>query len=359
MRTFAGLLGLAAVVLAIGVLGLATLPGHAAIEPSLAIDAATDGNDASQLGPLDYCRRVEVGDTFTVDATITDVTDLHEWEFYLGYDPTLITFTNYTAMMMANGAMADGSAPGPPHQYFLAFGGSAGASGSGVLARLTFQANEAGISELRIEKTPAWPRLSSESGPIGDTSGDGYFDGPMSNAQIAVGQDCPASPPPTTEPLPTMTAPPTPRITRSPEPSPTEPPPLTPTPTRSPKAETATPTAKPSPVTSPSIAVETESPSDPPTATSTTPPQTVPPPVLQGDVTCNGIVDVMDVLATLDEAAHIGVPTTCSDLADVNCDGEVDVRDALLILLDVTGDAQHKSPSCPDIGTSMTSNFSR
>jgi hypothetical protein len=82
-------------------------------------------------------------------------------------------------------------------------------SGSGVLARLTLVAVSAGVSPASLplidmtgDTRPDFgPTLTDVAGKsIGDTNGDGLFDGPVAEAWIAVDTACPQQPPP----LPTL-----------------------------------------------------------------------------------------------------------------------------------------------------------
>jgi hypothetical protein len=73
-------------------------------------------------------------------------------------------------------------------------------SGSGVLARITFEATASGETELRfgerdangdgtIDRGTLLKNVNAE--PIGDTTGDGFFDGQVSTAIAVVGDACP------------------------------------------------------------------------------------------------------------------------------------------------------------------------
>lgn len=299
--------GLGVLALAIAVLGFATLYGDSktstvqAAGISLGVDVTTGGNTASALGTIDTCRRVEVGDTFDVDLVIANVDGLRAWELYFGFDGSLLQLTGQNTAYMVSGFDASDPVPDSTGRHFLAIGGTQAASGSGVLARLTFRAMATGVSNVAVVYNPVWPRLTAASGPLGDTTGDSYFDGPVSAARIAIGQDCPSTPVVTDTPGPTVTAPP------SPSPTPSAVPSLTPTPTSG-------------------------------------------PPIV-GDADCSGRVDLPDVMAALKYAAHLGLSSECQSRADVDCDRFVTASDVLRILRYLTGDAIPQPTQCASIGS--------
>ena len=72
-----------------------------------------------------------------------------------------------------------------------------GDSGTGVLARITLQTVNLGVSSLKIDSFDLDGDTIVDRGPVitdasglhpGDTNGDGFFDGPTASATIAVGQ---------------------------------------------------------------------------------------------------------------------------------------------------------------------------
>jgi len=72
-------------------------------------------------------------------------------------------------------------------------------SGSGVLARLTLEALLPGIHAISVDaidldedgKPDIGPTLTDDSGDHpGDSNSDGFFDGAISNAKVAVDRDC-------------------------------------------------------------------------------------------------------------------------------------------------------------------------
>jgi len=151
-------------------------------------------NTATSLGSIESCISVATNDTFAIDIFITDVVDLLSWEMYLEYDSSVlkVTAVNVNMFQAANPGShvfnASESTPDSDGTFYVGaaeLGIGAEDSGSGVLARLTLQAIGPGASPADLLSS----MLSNKNNePIGDTDGDGYFDGPIFNAQVAVDQ---------------------------------------------------------------------------------------------------------------------------------------------------------------------------
>lgn len=173
--------------------------------PDLAIgvDANPSGNTATALGTIDGCRQVSTGETFEIDIYITDVEDLLAWQVYFVFDPSVIRVIDRDVGMFldanagSNVFDSSGAVPDSDGQYEAAAADIADPpthdSGSGVLARLTLEAIGPGLSAASLppELGDLGPTLKNlEAEALGDTDGDNFFDGPISNAQIAVDQGC-------------------------------------------------------------------------------------------------------------------------------------------------------------------------
>lgn len=260
MKVMLASAALAGVVLALAAsAGGVVARGYSAAQEAVAIgvDADPAGNTATSLGPVDSCLSVSTGDTFQVDVFVADVADLLAWETYFVYDMSIINVVSRDVMMFqaANpGSNVFDVSEGLPDidGYYRVAGVDLADppspdSGSGVLARLTLKAVGAGTSLLSLSpidvnedgRMDLGPSLKdTEAEPIGDLNDDGFFDGPIANAEIAVGGTCPEGTPP-----PTVTA-----IAESPtpEPSPSAIPDATVAPTETP-TETPTATAAASP----------------------------------------------------------------------------------------------------------------
>jgi hypothetical protein len=236
----------------------------AEVSVSIGIDADPAGNTSSSLGAIDTCISVSTGDAFQVDLFVTDVVDLLAWEAYFVYDVTIVDIVDRDVMMFqaANpGSNVFDVSEGLPDidgWYGVAAidiaDPPAPDSGSGVLARLSLKAVRAGISPASLSpidvnndgKLDLGPSLKDFNGDsIDDADGDGFFDGPISNAQIAVDSPCPGSSPavsPTaTAALPSPVAP-TATISETPDisPTPETPAAATPTPTGTPQEGSST-----------------------------------------------------------------------------------------------------------------------
>jgi hypothetical protein len=198
--------------------------GVAQGEVTVGVDADPTGNTATSLGSIDSCIAVKKGDTFEIDLFVTGVDNLMAWEIYFSFDGDVVNVTDRNVQMFlaasAGSEAWDASDPLPSSGGLYRLGAidlskpPAVHSGSGVLARLTLKAVGAGLSPAMLTtldanndgKIDLGPQLSGTGAKaIGDTNGDGFFDGPLLGAQIAVGRDCPAEA--TRTPVATMTRP--------------------------------------------------------------------------------------------------------------------------------------------------------
>lgn len=209
MRTvICGLGALALVIAGFSVASLygdTTTPSVQAAGITLGVDVATDGNDASHLGTIVNCKRVEVGNDFDVDVYITDVIGLQGWDAFFAFDGSLLTLTGQQQMMISGFAASDPVPDSGPHKHFLGYGARSKVDGSGVLVRLTFHAYAPGVSTASISYNPLGPHLNPGSDPIA-------FNGPIFAASIAIGQACPSTPVVTDSPQPTATPSPSPLL---------------------------------------------------------------------------------------------------------------------------------------------------
>jgi len=178
---------------------------------SIGVDADPSGNTAASLGSIDSCVSVSTGDTFDVDIFVMDVVDLLAWEVYFVYDGSILSIVDHDVQMFqaanANSNIFDLSEvlPDLDGRYGLAAADLADPpapdSGSGVLTRLTLKAVGPGVSPASVPPIDFNDDGTIDLGPflnnlrgegIDDLDGDGFFDGQIFDAQIAVDTACPA-----------------------------------------------------------------------------------------------------------------------------------------------------------------------
>jgi len=259
---------IASLALVLAVALLATWPGTpskgketmAQAAVAIGVDADPAGNTATSLGPIDSCRSVSTGETFQVDIVITDVVDLLAWDAYFVYDTPVVNIAEPPVIMFQDANPGSNvfdlseALPDIDGLYEVAAADlaepPAADSGWGVLARLTLKAVGPGVSQASlplvdvnkdgtIDFGPVLRNLQDET--VGDTDGDGFFDGVVYNAQIVVDGDCPAD-----APVRTVTPPPSPTTelpSASPTPAPGTPPAVAQTQTPGPPTATLTPGA--------------------------------------------------------------------------------------------------------------------
>jgi len=177
------------------------------------------------------CIEVEPGETFEVSILVADVTDILAWDVYYAYNRKVVEVTKRDVgagtipggdtpdvrqilEQLPNSNVFDLSDPVPntsgTYRLGAADTGGTGAaeSGSGILATLTLHAKAKGISWSSIYRADVngdgtvdiGPTLTAIGGQhIGDTDGDGIFDGVIASGQIAVDRKC-ANPAPTAPP---------------------------------------------------------------------------------------------------------------------------------------------------------------
>lgn len=193
-----------ATILTLFLAGAATADG-----PEVGVDAVVEGNGSAELADIDSCIEAAEGDTVEVDIYVQDVEQLLAWQMELRYDAAVVEVADRDVQYFLTTAdeanILDGSAATPDGDGRYSLGAvnandsSSGADGSGVLARVTFTAVGAGISELdlrsedidddgTIDRGPYLNNVDAEA--IGDDNGDTFSDGVVRNAAIAVGSDC-------------------------------------------------------------------------------------------------------------------------------------------------------------------------
>lgn len=199
--------------------GLARAPAQAQQpQTQIGIDADSSGNTDTTLSTIDDCVEISQGASHTVDIFIQDVVDLQAWEAVLTFEPAVLEVVEKDAQLfMAANEGSDvqdfsGELPDSDGRYLLQVFDAAEPfapdSGSGVLVRVTVKGVGPGVSELRLPLTDLDGDGSPDEGPllrdidvnsIGDVNGDTLFDGPITDARIAVDASCTDSPGPTSQ----------------------------------------------------------------------------------------------------------------------------------------------------------------
>jgi len=178
--------------------------------PSLGIDTDPTGNTATSLGSRQVCIAVDSGDSFDIDITVENVSELSAWEAYMGYDAAIVQIVDRDVQMFLTSAPSSNSfdmsesVPDSSEPYRIGAANLSdpleSVSGSGVLARLTLQAVGGGVTDLTVGSQPTdagrpiGPTLTDVNGnQIADSDGDSMFDAPILDAIIAVDESCDSS----------------------------------------------------------------------------------------------------------------------------------------------------------------------
>ena len=171
----------------------------------LAIDANSQANAATSLGPLDGCSRVEPGAQIAVDYVVDSIPQdrpLIAFEAQVSYDPQLLEVVgaDYKLLLAAVGAHSPFAGrtdelPDTDGNLLMSILDTASSTdpeanverGAGVLARMTFRAKTTGVSAVAItvsQQPFVYPVVL-------DTRNELVFVDKLGSASIAVGQDCP------------------------------------------------------------------------------------------------------------------------------------------------------------------------
>ncbi|MBI3976487.1 MAG: hypothetical protein HY334_08865 [Armatimonadetes bacterium] len=187
---------------------------------AMGVDVEINGNTATSVASVQSCTSAKVGDTFGIDLYVTNVQEIIAFELYFGFDGTIVEVVDHDLRQFLASASRSSVTtekdpiPNSTGRHFLgAFDTRSPETGSGVLVRLTLTANAPGRSPATILASPPFSPIltNTDSQYIGDVDGDKWFDGSISQAEVAVGEPC-SQPPP--KPTPGSTPPP-------PDPTPT------------------------------------------------------------------------------------------------------------------------------------------
>jgi hypothetical protein len=182
-------------------------------QAGLGLDVDPSGNTPTSIQTIDPCGYVAEGDSIKIDLFVQDITDLLAWEILITYDSDVLEIRDRDVQQFqaANEGSqiidASQNTPDTDGSYTVAAVDTADPpapdSGSGVLARLTLKGKAPGISQIAISKIDLDNDGTPDQGPflrnvtgqiIGDEDGDTFFDGPIQNAEVRVGQTCTGQP---------------------------------------------------------------------------------------------------------------------------------------------------------------------
>lgn len=185
---------------------------------AISIDADPSGNTATNLGDIDACREVAVGEQFDIDLTIENISSLAAFSITLTYEEGSLEVAGQDVDLFLGSAptsdVADNSDSFPDSDgiyevraFELSSDPDAIESGSGVLARISLVAASSGVSTLSVKVPSIGPILTDGDGDALEPADEfGVWLGDVSDAQIAIDEECP---PVTTSPTPAATASPT------------------------------------------------------------------------------------------------------------------------------------------------------
>ena len=173
-------------------------PGGAVVtEPVVSVDTDPTNNTFEFVATIDPCREVTVDPLgFDIDVTIEQVTDLAGFEAKLDYNPAVLKVTgvDYSYFLATAGSVQDWGETTPDNDGTFSMVATlsiplpaTGATGEGVLARVSLEAVANGLSDLNLSDIKL---ADINTQPIGDETGDQVFDGPFANGEIAVDQPC-------------------------------------------------------------------------------------------------------------------------------------------------------------------------
>lgn len=168
--------------------------GASQASPAISLDVEPSGNTATSAASVDVCRSAATETSFDVDVVVQDVQGLDGYQLDLLYSPSLLKVTGLEpGLFLGSGGISfAGSAPDSDGVLALAYADMLGPSrsGSGALARVTFQTVGSGVARVRLANVML---VQSGGEALGDRDGDDLFDGPLPDAFVAVDQPCPSA----------------------------------------------------------------------------------------------------------------------------------------------------------------------
>ena len=203
----------------IGILGVGLLIAAAAVWP----DGGTVGAQTAVMKVVPASQTVDIdGGKFSVDIVVEDVSNLGSFEFTLTFDPSVLRLVGVEKGPLLDSTgrrvfcprpIYNSPAPSVPSEDAVRFGCASsdppeeeipGASGTGVVATVTFAPREAGTSQL-------WMGLAQDKYSLADPLGEDIAFVPQGGSVEVVGNGPPATPEPD-EPTPIPVESPSPPI---------------------------------------------------------------------------------------------------------------------------------------------------
>lgn len=189
---------LAAATVAFVALANGSLLTSAQTDPVVSVDALSDsGNTATTVGPIDSSLSLGCGAAFNVDFVIQGVTNIAGFQAELLYDPAVVRVTavDYNFLLTTTGTLVidvGNAVPDRDGNFRLAAAMFSttpfvGASGDGVLARISFQSMRPGSSGVDLTNVKLVDANAVSIPPI---DANGFYIGPTNNASVAVISPC-------------------------------------------------------------------------------------------------------------------------------------------------------------------------
>jgi hypothetical protein len=175
---------------------------------SVSVDVNSSGNSNTVVGTVDTCRVVSLNTDFSIDLVFENgISNLIAADMWFQYDPTKLRINSYNILFLNDpptSQIQDGSEdlpdvfePGAFHIGAVDTGETQGDTGlEGVLFRLNVRAIGTGLSSAKISKMDVdndgivdrgITLTNMSANFIGDTNGDGLFDGTNVNSAVFVG----------------------------------------------------------------------------------------------------------------------------------------------------------------------------
>lgn len=181
-----------------GLVGVGPFAGdiRAQAQPVVGADLDPSGNTATSLSAVDACRSVTGGQRLDVDVFVRDVPAIDGFQATLSYDPAVVRPVQQDVNLFLAAAggsdVVDLSKPAPNRlgEYVVAafdFGQNAAESGSGTVARVTFEALSPGRSPITVGDVKM---VGADGEPVQPADSAGRYVGQVMSGTVAVDLPC-------------------------------------------------------------------------------------------------------------------------------------------------------------------------